>query len=139
MTPMNRFVLRTDPELDPEYVIQAFGEDAYALHPFSHGANYETAAAFLENGAGAVAWYHREIVSSASSFLTFHHEVELDVSTAEAHRRKGLAEACVSRMLRDCMQRGLTVHWDAQNESSRRLAEKFGFTVEQSYTVYVLV
>ena len=77
-----------------------------------------------------------EIVAAASSFLSLEGEIELDVSTKEAHREKGLAKACIARMLRDCMERGITVHWDAQNEVSRHLAEKFGFEAETKYSVY---
>ena len=75
-------------------------------------------------------------MASASSFLSLSGEVELDVSTSESHREKKLATACVARMLRDCMQRGTTVHWDAQNEVSRHLAEKFGFEIETAYSVH---
>ncbi len=60
----------------------------------------------------------------------------LDVSTKETHRGKKLASACIARMKRDCMERGITVHWDAQNEVSRHLAEKFGFEAETKYSVY---
>ena len=49
-----------------------------------------------------------------------------------------LAAACVARMLRDCMERRITVHWDAQNDVSRHLAEKFGFEAETEYSVYWL-
>lgn len=64
--------------------------------------------------------------------------IELDVSTKESHRGKKLATACVARMLQDCMERGITVHWDAQNGASRHLAEKFGFEIETEYSVYWL-
>lgn len=49
--------------------------------------------------AGAVVYYGKEIVASASSFVSMNGEVELDVSTKEAHRGKNLATACVARML----------------------------------------
>ena len=61
--------------------------------------------------------------------------VYLDVSTKEAHRGKKLASACIARMLRDCMERRIIVHWDAQNDVSRHLAEKFGFETETPYSV----
>ena len=77
-------------------------------------------------------------MSSASSFLSLDREIELDVSTKESHRGKKLATACVARMLKDCMERGITVHWDAQNDVSRHLAEKFGFEIETGYPVYWL-
>jgi hypothetical protein len=41
-------------------------------------------------------------------------------------------------MLEDCMKRGILVHWDAQNDVSRHLAEKFGFETETEYSVYWL-
>ena len=47
-----------------------------------------------------------------------------------------LTNACVARTLRDCEKRGITVHWDAQNDASRHLAEKFGFEIDTEYLVY---
>ena len=41
-------------------------------------------------------------------------------------------------MLRDCMNCGITVHWDAQNEISLHMAEKYGFKLETEYSVYWL-
>ena len=81
-------------------------------------------------------WRDGEVTASASSFLSLDGEAELDVSTREEHRGKGLARACTARMLQDCMERGITVHWDAQNEISRHMAERFGFEQETVYTVY---
>ena len=113
-------------------------EKAFSLHPFSHGENYPDYEAFLKEGSGAVVYHNEEIVASASSFLSLEGEAELDVSTEESHRKKGLAEACVIQMLRDCMNRGITVHWDAQNEISLHMAEKYGFKLETEYSVYWL-
>lgn len=36
------------------------------------------------------------------------------------------------------MERGITVHWDVQNDVSRHMAEKFGFEAEKEYSVYWL-
>ena len=87
---------------------------------------------------GAVAYHGDQVVASASSFISLDGEAEMDISTAESHWGKGLAAACAARMLRDCTERGVTVHWDAQNDVSRHLAEKFGFEVETEYQVYWL-
>ena len=116
--------------------VAGMDETAFDRHPFSHGVNYPSYAAFRAEGSGAVAWRDGEIVASASSFLSMDGEVELDVSTREEHRGRGLARACVAMMLRDCMARGITVHWDAQNEVSAHLAETFGFDVETAYSVF---
>ncbi len=64
------------------------------------------------------------------------YRLELDVSTKEEHRGLGLATLCLSKMLEECMNKGFTVHWDAQNETSKHLAQKFGFEVEEEYSVY---
>ena len=105
--------------------VAAFDEKAFALHPFSHGKNYPSYEAFRQHGVGAVVWEGDKIVASAASFISLNNEVEVDVSTEETYRGRGLATACVSFMLQDCAQRGMIVHWDAQNETSRHLAEKF--------------
>ena len=113
-------------------------EAAFEKHPFSHGENYDSWDPFQAEGSGAVAYCGKEIVAAASSFLSLDGEVELDVSTKEEHQGKGLATHCITRMLQDCMERGLIVHWDAQNDISRHIAQKFGFEIEAEYTVYWL-
>lgn len=138
MAPMRRFTFPELKALPEGYEIRRMDERAFDRHPFSHGVNYPSYAAFRAEGFGAVAWKDGEIVASASSFLSMDGEVELDVSTREGHRGRGLASACVAMMLGDCMRRGVTVHWDAQNETSQRMAERFGFRVEAVYAVYWL-
>ena len=138
MRPSRRFRFPEEQPFPAGYRLAMMDEAAFETHPFSHGANYASWAAFWAEGSGAVAYQGGEIVASASSFLSMDGEAELDVSTEEAHRGKGLASACVALMLKDCMARGIIVHWDAQNETSRHLAEKFGFELETVYSVYWL-
>ena len=138
MKPACCFIVPDHAELPEGYRLTGMDEAAFEQHPFSHGENYPCWAAFQSEGSGAVVYHGGEIVAAASSFLNVNNEVELDVSTLEDHRGKKLATACVARMLQDCMQRGITVHWDAQNDVSRHLAEKFGFEAEQEYSVYWL-
>ena len=120
------------------YRLSPFDKAAFAQRPFGHGGNYADYAEFARYGSGAVVWYRDGIVASASSFITLGSEVELDVSTDERHRRKGLADHCVASMLEDCAARGLWVHWDAQNTASARMAQSHGFAPEQDYAVYLL-
>lgn len=138
MRPLRRFLFQEAKPLPEGYRVERMDEAAFAQHPFSHGVNYASYKAFCKEGAGAVAWCGDDIVASASSFLSLDGEVELDVSTLEAHRGQGLASACIGLMLRDCQARGIAVHWDAQSETSRHLAEKFGFELEREYSVYWL-
>ena len=136
MKPACRFTVPENMALPEGYLLAGMDEAAFERHPFSHGENYACWAAFQAEGSGAVVLYGGEIVAAASSFLSLNGEIELDVSTKEAHRGKKLASACVAWTLRDCMKRRITVHWDAQNEVSRHLAEKFGFEIETGYSVY---
>ena len=138
MKPASSFIIPEAPELPAGYRLSGMDRAAFEQHPFSHGENYASWAAFQAEGAGAVVYHGREIVAAASSFLSLDGEVELDLSTKEEHRGKRLAAACVSRMLQDCTDRGITVHWDAQNDVSRHLAQKFGFETDTEYLVYWL-
>ena len=136
MKPAKQFRLPEASALPEGYCLSRMDADAFARHPFSHGSNYPDYTAFRTKGSGSVIRRGGEIVASASSFLSLDGEVELDLYTREDHRGNGLAGACAADMLRDCMERGITVHWDAQNEPSRHLAEKFGFEIETRYSVY---
>lgn len=126
------------PALPEGCVLSSYTPELFAGHPFGHGANYADFADFSEHGAGAVVLAGDKVVASASSFLTFGQEVELDVSVLPEYRRKGLADHCIAQMMSDCAARGLTVHWDAQNIPSYNLAKAHGFVLEQDYAVYVL-
>ena len=138
MKPARRFIMPESIEIPEGYLLTGMDEAAFEQHPFSHGMNYSCFAAFRAEGSGAFIYHDGEIVAAASSFLSLNGEVEMDISTAETHRGKKLATACAARMLEDCMERGITVHWDAQNDLSRHLAEKFGCEAETAYSVYWL-
>ena len=138
MKPACRFTIPEDIEIPEGYRLAGMDEAAFEQHPFSHGENYPCWDAFQAEGSGAVIYHSGEIAAAASSFLSLDGEIELDVSTKESHRGKGLAAACIARMLQDCMERGIVVHWDAQNDVSRHLAQKFGFEIEAWYSVYWL-
>lgn len=138
MKPACRFILPEDIQIPEGYRLADMDQTAFEQHPFSQGEYFPCWEAFQAEGSGTVMYYGGEIVAAASSFLSLNEEIELDVSTEESHRGKGLATACVARMLKDCMERGIMVHWDAQNDVSRHLAEKFGFEAETAYSVYWL-
>lgn len=138
MRPACRFTFPEKVMIPEGYRLTGMDEAAFEQHPFSHGDNYSCFTAFRDEGSGAVIYYNEEIVAAASSFLSLDGEVEMDISTKEAYQRKNLATACAAWMLLDCMKRGFRVHWDAQNDISRHLAEKFGFEIETEYSVYWL-
>lgn len=121
-----------------DFHVLPFTEDIFNKHPFSQAENYSSFEEFQKTGSGAVVIYKDEIVCSASSFLSYGGEIELDVSTKTEFRKKGLATVCVNSMLKDCLQKDFTVHWDAQNLESKQLAQKFGFELKNKYNVYVI-
>ena len=118
------------------YSISPFTRDIFDSHPFDHGRNYKDYQEFMNTGAGAVILSDGQVVAAASSFLTFEGHVELDVFTSPEHRNKGLADHCVSDMMRQCREKGLTVHWDAQNVMSSEMAKSHGFIPVTDYAVY---
>ena len=136
MKPACRFTIPGRIDIPEGYRLSGMDEAAFERHPFSHGENYTSGSASEAEGSGAGVYHGDEIVAAASSFLSLNGEIELDVSTQESHRGKKLAAACIAWMLRDCMERSITVHWDAQNDVSLHLAEKFGFEIEIGYWVY---
>lgn len=125
--------------LPPGYRMTMFDQTVFEQKPFMHASTYSSYEDFQRNASGAVVWYHGQIVSSASSFLSWEKQLELDIVTAKEHRRKGLGIACASAMLLDCRARGLDVHWDAQNQASLSLAEKLGYRLEGTYQAYSFI
>lgn len=119
-----------------QFSISEFNEKAFNEHPFKHGMNYKNYEEFRQMGVGAVIWHNDKIVASASSYLTYHNEVELDISTLPEYRRKGLGMACAAKMILICKGKNIIVHWDAQNIASKCMAEKLGYKLEHEYIAY---
>ena len=120
------------------YRVSPFTPEIFEAHPFGHGMNYPDFKDFSERGAGVAVLYDGQVVAAASSFLTFETQVELDISTAPEHRRRGLADHCTAEVMRQCSRKKLTIHWDAQNPLSANLAKNHGFQSLTEYAVYCL-
>ena len=118
------------------YTLSPFTRGIFEAHPFDHGRGYRDHQDFTDRGAGAAVLYDGQVVSAASSFLTYEGHVELDVFTEPEHRGRGLAGHCVFEMLRQCSAKKYTVHWDAQNRMSSRMAKSHGFVPLTDYAVY---
>ena len=138
MKPLRGKSVKEVSPLPSEYRLRPFDEEAFARKPYQHGSFYQSYEDFSRRGSGFVIWHGKDIVCSVSSHLSLGENVELDVTTSEAHRRRGLADRCVAEMLNDCAERKLTVHWDAKNTPSMRMAQSHGFELFQEYAVYCL-
>ncbi|GGV49964.1 GNAT family N-acetyltransferase [Streptomyces spectabilis] len=86
----------------------------------------------------AVAAFDRggRVLSVACSYFAGAAYEDVAVATAPAHRRKGLAHACVTALTADIAARGRTASWSCarDNRPSRLLAWTTGFRLEREYT-----
>ncbi|MBK1809116.1 GNAT family N-acetyltransferase [Clostridium sp. YIM B02505] len=51
-------------------------------------------------------------------------------------KQGGLALACASKLILDCLERVIYPRWDAANLESVALAEKLGYHFDKEYIVY---
>lgn len=99
---------------------------------------YGNVEKYLLKGFGFAALDGSRSVSLVSSYIVHNGEAEVDISTRPEYRRRGLAAALCARFILECIERGLTPSWDAQNPESVNLAKKLGFTLDHSYKATVL-
>ncbi|MCD8086840.1 MAG: GNAT family N-acetyltransferase [Clostridiales bacterium] len=97
---------------------------------------YKTYGEFQHKGLGFVAICHGSLLSGASSYSSYKGGIKIEVDTKEDCRRKGLATACASKLILECLKRGLYPSWDAQNKWSLALAEKLGYHFSHTYSAY---
>lgn len=95
--------------------------------------NYED---YEKHGLGAAILHDGELVAGASSYSYYDEGIEIQIDTREDHRRKGLACACASALMLECLKRGLYPSWDAQNLLSVELAKKLGYRYAGEYAAY---
>ena len=93
---------------------------------------------FAENGLGYIICKDGEIVCIASSYVAYGDRIAITIGTLEEHRRKGLAAACASRLILECLERNIYPEWEAANPESVALAEKLGYHYDKEYDVYSL-
>ena len=99
-------------------------------------SQFESYEVYKEKGLGAAALYKGELVAGASSYTRYNEGIEIEIDTKTEFRRKGLAYACASKLILECMDRNLYPSWDAQNKWSVALAEKLGYHFDKEYTAY---
>ncbi|MBP5223925.1 MAG: GNAT family N-acetyltransferase, partial [Lachnospiraceae bacterium] len=97
---------------------------------------FESKEKYLKEGRGVVIIKDGKIVSGASSYTRYREGIEIEVSTAEAERRKHLAMISCSALIIRCLEDGLYPSWDAHNMNSVHLAEKLGYEFDHEYIAY---
>jgi len=116
----------------------AFDEAAFetacaALPPLADGYELRT---LTENGPDTGIYKSCEQVTRCGSF-TGDGKAEIDIHTAEAHRRRGLAMHACAAFLRNCRAANLLPQWSCwdYNDASVALAKKLGFRPLPDLTV----
>lgn len=127
--------------LHPEYSIRKIDKELYnkvkteewSKDLCSQFPNYNDYEKF---GLGFVVFHKDNIVCGASSYTVYDKGIEIEIDTKMEYRRKGLALICASKLILECLNRGLYPSWDAANRISADLAEKLGYHFEKEYTTY---
>lgn len=99
-------------------------------------SQFPTCEAYQRYGIGVVALFGDIPVSGASSYTVYDKGIEIEIDTKNEYRRKGLAQACASKLILACLERNLYPSWDAHDLRSVALAEKLGYHLDKEYVTY---
>ncbi|OPX43465.1 GNAT acetyltransferase [Ruminiclostridium hungatei] len=129
--------------LSPEYAVKSIDEKIYLKtrrESWSKDlcSQFSTYADYERYGMGFAVFHGDKLVSGASSYTVYRDGIEIEIDTREDYRRKGLALACASRLILECLDRKLYPSWDAANRESVALAEKLGYHFEKEYVTYAV-
>lgn len=91
---------------------------------------------FLKHGIGYIIERDGEIIAGASSYSFCKDNISITIGTKNKYRKKGLATACASKVILDCLDNNIYPEWDAANLESVSLAEKLGYHFEKEYEAY---
>lgn len=127
--------------IEPEYTAIRIDKDIYELTKLKDWtldfcSNFITKEDFINNGIGYVVLKAGEIIAGASTYSYSKGKLEITIETQEEYRKKGLALACASKIILECMERGIYPRWDAANLASVAVAEKLGYRFSHEYTAY---
>lgn len=128
-------------KLPPQYKISRIDEDVYnkaRSEEWSRDlcSQFSTYDAYEKYGLGFVVMHDDKIVSGASSYTVYDDGIEIEIDTKKEYRRKGLALICASKLILECLGKGLYPSWDAANRESVALAEKLGYNFEKEYVTF---
>ena len=97
--------------------------------------NYADYAAFSRHGLAIAALRGDEIAAGCGAYAHADGQLEVEIDTAVAYRRQGLATACGAAFVLACLEKGLRPHWDAMTPVSAALAARLGFLHPRPYPV----
>jgi GNAT superfamily N-acetyltransferase len=101
-------------------------------------SQFTTYNEYEKYGIGFVVFHEDTIVCGASSYTVYNAGIEIEIDTKKEYRRRGLALACASKLVVECLDRKLYPSWDAANKESVALSEKLGYNFDIEYVAYAL-
>jgi len=130
-------------KLPSDYSLRKIDEEIYNHLPSEEWSRdfcsqFPTYHDFVKYGLGFVAFHKDKPVSGASSYTIYDKGIEIELDTKEEYRRRGLALACASKLILECLDRELYPSWDAANRESVALSEKLGYHFEKEYVTYAI-
>jgi len=102
-------------------------------------SQFSSYSEYKKLGLGFVIMHNADIVCGASSYTVYDKGIEIEIDTKEEFRRKGLALACASKLILECLNRGIYPSWDAANKESVALSEKLGYHFDNEYVTYAVI
>lgn len=137
---LSRYAILTAQEYEIKLIDQQIYEQAineeWSVDLCSQFEDYQD---YKSRGLGVAVLHKGKLVAGASSYVIYKDGIEIEIDTKREYRRKGLATACGSRLILECLKRGLYPSWDAYDLRSVALAEKLGYHLDKPYTIYEMV
>ncbi len=140
----NRVKLQTYIEkLPTEYELRMIDETLYKKAKTENWSKdlcsqFPSYQKYNDYGIGVMALYGNEPVSGASSYTVYDKGIEIEIDTKPDFRHKGLALACASKLILECLDKGVYPSWDAHDMRSVALAEKLGYHLDKGYVTYII-
>ena len=128
--------------LPPEHTLAPIDEKIY-VQAAQEKWSKDLVSQFLDGvdyccrGLGMAVLRNGLLAAGASSYTIYPGGIEIEIDTKPEYRGRGLATACGSALILECLRRGLYPSWDAHDLRSVALAEKLGYHRDHPYPVYV--
>jgi GNAT superfamily N-acetyltransferase len=99
-------------------------------------SDFDSVADFVERGLAFAVMDGTRVQGIAYSSLVCSRGIEVSVFVDEPYRQQGVATTLASKLLLECLNRGLQPNWDAANPESCKLARKLGFVFVEAYDAF---
>lgn len=93
-------------------------------------------ADYAARGLGMLLMQDNVPVAGASSYVAYPGGMEVQVQTRDGFEGCGYATLAAAALILAAHERGLAVTWDAANLASARIAEKLGYSLMGTYSVF---